>query len=561
DVLLMRYSGQSDIAVGTPIAGRNRAGVEELIGCFVNTLVMRTDLSGDPGFDVLLARVRATCLGAYAHQDLPFEMLVQQVALERTLDRNPLFQVSFALQNTPHHELAIGTAPARLEPVHTDTSKFDLALSMSEHDEGIDARLEYSADLFERATIERMAGHLRNLVDGIVADPKAKVSALPLMSAQETRRILVEWNDTARDYPAHATLHQLFEEQAARTPAATAVVFEHQPCLDYGTLNRRANQLAHRLRRLGVGPDVMVGLCMQRNPEMIVAMLAILKAGGAYVPIDVDYPAERIAYMLADSAAPVTITRKALAPRLAGAGSRLLCIDDEPSLGDEAQGNPDRLAKAHHLAYVIYTSGSTGRPKGVMIPHRAVARLVCNTDYVRIGPADCVSQASNASFDAATFEIWGALLNGARLAIVPTDTLLSASALKRQIARDGIVTMWVTAALFDEHVAAAPDTFAGLRNLLFGGEAANPEAVVRVLRSAPPARLVNGYGPTETTTFATCYEVPGSVADGETPAAIPIGRPIANTTCYVLDERMQPVPIGVTGSLWIGGPGLARGYL
>ena len=561
DVLLMRYSGQSDVAVGVQVAGRHGAGLEELVGHFADVLVMRTDLGGDPGFDVLLARVRETCLGAYAHQDAPFGMVVRQAAPARRLGRNPLFQVSFALENMPCHALAIGAVPARLEPIHTHTSKFDLSLTFVETEGALHGTLEYSTDLFERSTIERMAGHLRNLIDAIVGNPQARLSALPMMGERETRQVLVDWNDTARDYPADRTLDKLFEAHAARAPNATAVVFGHQPWLDYATLNRRANQLAHRLRRLGVGPDVLVALYLRRSPAMIVAMLGILKAGGAYVPIDVDYPDERVAFMLADSAARVTLTEKALAPRLADAGTQLLCIDDDPSLDSEPFGNPDPLARPEHLAYVMYTSGSTGKPKGVMIPHRAVARLVCNTDYVRIGPPDCVSQASNASFDAATFEIWGALLNGARLAIVTTDTLLSPGALKRQIERDRIDTMWITAALFDEHVASAPDTFAGVRDLLFGGEAANPESVVRVLRADRPTRLVNGYGPTETTTFATCYEVPASLADGETPTAIPIGRPIANTTCYVLDDRMRPVPIGVVGNLWIGGPGLARGYL
>ncbi len=372
---------------------------------------------------------------------------------------------------------------------------------------------------------------------------------------------LLGWNDTARDYPAHSTLHQLFEEQAARVPDAVAVVFEHRPCLDYGTLNRRANQLAHRLRRLGVGADVPVGLYLQRGPGMIVAMLAILKAGGAYVPIDVDYPGERIAFMLADSAAPVTLTEAALAARLAGATSRVLSIDDDRSLENEPQHDPEPVARADHLAYVIYTSGSTGRPKGVMVAHRAVARLVCNTDYVRIAPTDCIAQASNASFDAATFEIWGALLNGARIAIVSTDTLLSAPDLEQQIADDAITTLFMTTALFNEHAANAPDTFCGLRELLFGGEAVSPAAVARVLRSRPPQRLLHVYGPTEATTFATWHEVAPGLGRGKTPATIPIGRPIANTTCHVLDASMQPVPIGVTGDLWVGGPGLARGYL
>ena len=565
-VLLMRYGARPDIAVGTPIAGRALPGLEVLVGYFVNTLVMRTDLSGDPSFEGVLKLVRKTSLDAYAHQDVPFDMLVQQLNPEREFGRNPLYQVAFALQNVPSAELPIGTSPARLESIHTDTAKFDLSLVMTERGGMLDARFEYSADLFDRATIERMTGHFGNLIDGILANPQARISTLPMMSPEELRQALVNWNDTARDYPHQKTLNKLFEEQAARTPDACAVVFEHRTALDYDALNRRANRLAHRLRGLGVGPDVLVGLCMNRQPEMVVAMLGVLKAGGAYLPIDVDYPAERIAFMLEDGAVPVVLTEQAMLGRLLDTGTRAKVIAlDSPAWRERSASlptdAPQPLAGPENLAYVIYTSGSTGRPKGVMVPHRAVARLVCNTDYVRINPSDCIAQASSSSFDAATFEIWGSLLNGARLAIVPTDTLLSAPALKRQIAEDGIDTMFVTTALFNEHAANAPDAFGGLRSLLFGGEAVNAAAVTRVLRSGRPERLVHVYGPTETTTFASWHEATPLQPGEEGPETIPIGRPIANTTCHVLDASMQPVPTGATGDLWIGGPGLARGYL
>ncbi|HLS57736.1 MAG TPA: amino acid adenylation domain-containing protein, partial [Zeimonas sp.] len=562
-LLLERYGAGNDVAVGTPVAGRDRTELEGVVGYFVNMLVMRTDLSGDPDFVALVDRVRRDTLDAWANQGVPFERLVAELNPPREVGRNPLFQVSFAVQNWGEAPLALAGVQADSVPIRSIQAKFDLSVAVTEAADRLDVQFGYNRDLFDHATIERMARHFRILLDGIAADPDAKLSALPMMDEGEADRLLTQWNDTARDFPAHETVHRLFEAQAARTPDAVAVVHEGRPCLAYEALNRRANRLAHHLRGLGVGPNVPVGLCMQRSPGMVVAMLAILKAGGAYVPIDPDYPAERIAFMVTDSGARVILAQQATRERLGAVPAELLDVEADTgvSTADGPELDPEPLARADDLAYVVYTSGSTGRPKGVMIPHRAVARLVCNTDYVRIAPADCVAQASNSSFDAATFEIWGALLNGARLAIVPTDTLLSPPQLERQIARDRITTLFVTTALFNEHAAQSPDAFHGLRDLLFGGEAVSPEAVARVLRSRPPRRLLHVYGPTETTTFATWYEVPPSVAQGRVPDTIPIGRPIANTTCHVLDASMRPVPVGVTGELWIGGPGLARGYL
>jgi amino acid adenylation domain-containing protein len=561
-LLLARYGAGNDVAVGTPIAGRDRPELDGVLGYFVNMLVMRTDLSGDPGFAELVERVRRDTLDAWANQDVPFERLVAELNPPREIGRNPLFQVSFAVQNWGETPLALAGVQAESVPIQSLQAKFDLSVSVTEAADRLEVQFGYNRDLFDHATIERMARHFRILLEGVAADPGAKLSALPMMDEGEADRLLAQWNDTARDFPANETVHRLFEAQAARTPDAVAVVFEGRPCLAYGALNRRANRLAHHLRGLGVGPNVPVGLCMQRSPGMIVAMLAILKAGGAYVPIDPDYPAERIAFMVSDSGAPVILAQQATRDRLGAVAAELLDVEagSGASTADGPDLDPEPLARADDLAYIVYTSGSTGRPKGVMIPHRAVSRLVCNTDYVRIAPADCVAQASNSSFDAATFEIWGALLNGARLTIVPTDTLLSAPELKRQIADDEITTLFVTTALFNEHAAHSPDVFHGLRDLLFGGEAVSPEAVARVLRNRPPRRLLHVYGPTETTTFATWHEVPPSVARGKVPDTIPIGRPIANTTCHVLDASMRPAPVGVTGELWIGGPGLARGY-
>jgi len=559
-VLLARYGAGGDVVVGTPNGGRDRAELEGLVGYFVAMQPMRSSLADDPTFVELLARVRRDTLDAWANRDVSFERIVAAVNPPREPGRSPLFQVTFAMEAGDEAPRPLSGLQAERVPIGSSRAKFDLSLSATLRGDRLALHFAYNRDLFDHATVERMGAHLRNLLDAVVAEPQARLSAIPMLDAAERERLVAGFNDSARDYPEDASLPQLFEEQVARTPQAVAIVCEDER-LDYATLNRRANRLAHRLRRLGVGPDAPVGMFLRRGPEMIVAMLGILKAGGAYVPIDVDYPPERVAFMLADSAAAVTIVGKSLAPRLAGVASRLLCLDDDPSLRAEPVDNPVATCRPEHLAYLVYTSGSTGRPKGVMVPHRAVVRLVCHTDYVSLGPDDCIGQASNASFDAATFEIWGALLNGARVAVVSTETLLSAAALERQIARDRITTMFVTTALFNEHAARAPGVFHGLRELLFGGEAVDPEAVARVLRNRPPQRLLHVYGPTETTTFATWYEVPRQPARDRAPDTVPIGRPIANTTCHVLDETMQPVPIGAPGELYIGGPGLARGYL
>jgi amino acid adenylation domain-containing protein len=556
-VVLMRYSGQRDIAVGSPVAGRVRSELEGLIGNFVSSLVLRTDLSGNPTFVELLGRVKQVCLDAYAHQELPFNRLVAEISPERDLSRHPLYQVSFALQNVPASPLALAGLESEPVPCHPGTAKFDLALTLTETAGALTGVVEFATALFDAATVARLARHYLQLLHAIAARPAAPLAALPLLAPEERTELLVTWNATARPYP-RLPLAQLFEAQAARTPDALAVVLDADT-LTYAELEARANRLAHHLRALGVGPDVLVGLCLHRGPALVVGLLAILKAGGAYLPLDPHYPRERLAFMLADAAAPVVLTEPALRALLPDTQAAVLYADDRPFAHLPATP-PAPLATPAHLAYVIYTSGSTGTPKGVAVSQRGVVRLVMNTDYVRLGPSDCVAQASNISFDAATFEIWGALLTGARLAIVPKEALLSHPALIRTIERQRITTMFMTTALFNEYAARAPHAFERLDCLLVGGEAADPIAVQRVIDTAPPKRLVNAYGPTETTTFAVCHEVPQR--PGASPASsIPIGRPIANTTCYVLDDALEPVPVGVVGELFIGGPGVARGYL
>ncbi len=557
-VLLYRYSGQTDIAVGVPVAGRSRPELEGLIGFFVNMLVLRADLSGAPSFKEHLARVRERALDAYAHQDIPFEKLVEHLAPKRDLSRNPLFQVSLVLQNTPSHDLRLeGLDVQRVEGISSESAKFDLSMELTERAGRLSGSIQYATDLFDAATIERLAGHYRVLLEAIVADPEQRISQLPLLTEAERHQLLVQWNDTAVEYPRDRCIHQLFEAQVERSPEATALVCEAQQ-LTYRELNARANRLAHHLRTLGVGPEVLVGVCLERSLELVVGLLAILKAGGAYVPLDPSYPAERLAFMLQDTQAPVLLTQQRLLARLPAYAGHTLCLEREAaSIARQPATNPPPSASPTNLAYVIYTSGSTGKPKGVMIEQRAVIRLVRNADYLQLGPHDGVAQASNASFDAATFEVWGALLDGARLVVLQTATLMDAQSLADAITSQRITTLFLTTALFNRLAHASPPPFAALTHLLFGGERADPNSVLRVLQHGAPRRLIHVYGPTETTTFATWYAVTEA---NELRGHVPIGRSISNTTTYIVDRDGQPQPVGVVGELLIAGDGVARGY-
>ena len=557
-VLLMRYSGQADVVVGSPIAGRDRVELEGLIGFFVNTLVLRTRVAGELSFRAVLERVRETALGAYEHAEVPFEKLVAELRPVRDLSRSPLFQVMFVLQNTPGAELGlVGLAVTELQVGRT-TSKFDLSLSLVERDGGLSGVLEYATDLYEAATMERLGGHYRTLLEGVVVAPEARVSELPLLTAAERAQVLGDWNATAVGYPREATLSSLFEAQVSRTPAAVALVCG-DVTLSYTELNTRANRLAHWLRSVGVGPEVLVGLYMSRSVDLVVGLLGILKAGGAYVPLDPTYPPARVAYMLADTAAPVVLTETALQADLSAYAGRTLCLDTDWAgrVADQPVHNPRQTATADSLAYVIYTSGSTGQPKGVMVSQRNVARLVCGTDYASFSATETFLLLAPIAFDASTFELWGALLNGARC-VIYSEEAPTASGLERVIARHGITTLWLTAALFNAIIDERPEVLRGVRQLLTGGEALSAPHVRRAQVALPEVQLINGYGPTESTTFTCCYRIPELAAAC---IGVPIGRPIANTEVYLLDEAQQPVPVGVEGELYIGGDGLARGYL
>jgi len=552
--LLSRYRRQEDISLMAPIAGRGRPELEPLIGFFVNSLVLRTDLSGDPSFHELLRRVRETALGAYAHQDLPFEMLVEKLQPERDLSRNPLFQVTFQLFSSPTLVQSAKTETLTALEVEPGTSKFDITFDLWETDDGLGAQLTYNTDLFDAERMTRLAGHYRTLLEGAVADPEQPLSRLPLLGAGERRQLLREWTNTRRPYPREQTVDALYTRQAQATPTATAVQYGSES-RSYAQLDTDANRLAHQLATHSLAPGEPVAVCLPRSLQLITSLLAILKSGAAYRPLDPPYPRHRLGYMLQASPRPLLITTSHQIQNLPPHPNTLL-LDQTPThhhppTAPEPTSNPDTPG------YLIYTSGSTGQPKGVTIPHRAITRLVKNTDYVQLAPADRVAQVSNVSFDASTFEIWGALLNGAALIGITKDVTLSPHEFAAQLREDGITTLWLTTALFNQIASEVPDAFAKLRNLLVGGSALDPRWIREVLRRGPPESLLNGYGPTEGTTFTTCHLI-GDVPEHAT--SIPIGKPIANTTVYVLDSHRQPVPVGIPGELYIGGDGLALGY-
>ncbi len=556
-ILLHRYSGQDDICVGSPFANRNRQEVELLIGCFVNTLVLRTQIEENPSFSQFLQQVRSVVWDAHAHQDIPFEQVVEALQPERSLGYNPLFQVMFVLENFSLDTLELPGISLTPEMVERGTSQFDLSLSIWQTQKGLIGSWEYNSDLFEADTIARMTGHFQTLLETIVTDPYQRIGELTLLTKSERHQLLVKWNNTQANYPQYKCIHQLFEEQVERTPNAVALVFGNQQ-LTYHELNCRANQLAHYLQSLGVGASVLVGLCVERSLEMVVGILGILKAGGAYLPLDSEYPTERLSFMLEDTELSVVLTQEKLVDKLPTCKADVICLDSNwDIINQQTKHNPTTSIKAQDLAYVMYTSGSTGQPKGVSIVHQGVVRLVKQTNYVSISAQDVIAQASNYAFDAATFEIWGALLHGARLVGVSKDLALSPKDFAAFIQAQGISVLFLTTALFNQIAQEVPSAFNSLRHLLFGGEAVDPKWVKEVLKNGAPQRLLHVYGPTENTTFSSWYLVQDVPEDATT---IPIGRAIANTQVYILDKNLQPVPVGVPGELHIGGAGLAQGY-
>ncbi|HET7231442.1 MAG TPA: amino acid adenylation domain-containing protein, partial [Longimicrobium sp.] len=556
-VLLSKYSGSDDIVVGSPIAGRTRHEVEELIGLFVNTLVLRADLSGDPSFREALRRVREATLGAYAHQELPFEKLVAELQPERSLSHSPLFQVLFTLQNAgggggAFPGLGVSAAGAELA-----SAKFDLSLTLAATAQGLRGGLNYNTDLFERGTIERMLGHLERVLEQVATDADVRLSQVELLGDAERALVLEAWNRTEAEVPAERCIHELIEAQAARTPGAVALRFREQS-LTYAELNARANRLAHHLAGLGAGPEARVGICVDRSAEMVVAMLAVLKSGAAYLPLDPSYPADRLAYMLEDSGAPLLVTQASLRGLLPTDGVRIVSLDgDAATVASHPADAPRTPVDAANAAYVIYTSGSTGRPKGVQVTHGNVVSFFAGMDERVGGPAAGTWLAvTRISFDIHVLELLWTLARGFRVIVQPEpDGALDGESIAEQIRRHAVTHLQCTPSLAAMMIAeSGVDALSGLERILLGGEALSPGLAAQITAVLPNG-LVNMYGPTETTVWSATHAV--QVREGP----VPIGRPIANTRVYVLDAALRPQPAGVPGELFIGGHGVTRGYL
>ena len=564
--LLYRHTGQEDILVGSPAAGRSRAAFSNTVGYFVNPLVLRANLSGSPNFTQFLSSVRRTVLDAFAHQDYPFALLVKQLQPERDVSRSPLFQVTFVLQQAQLLKeqglaaFALGEAGAQLRlgeltleamALEQRVAQFDLSLVMAEVGGGLLASLEYNTDIFDETSIRQMAGHFRTLLEGIVADPSQQVSSLPLLSDEDRRQLLVEWNDTGREYPHQSCVHQLFEEQVARTPESAALVFEDQ-ALSYQELNARANQLASRLRALGVSAESRVGILLERSVEMVVSLLAVLKAGGAYVPLDPEYPGERVRFMLEDAEVCVLVSEQRLVERVGGTSAPIVCLDQEwEELSPQDSENVDSGVAAENLAYVIYTSGSTGTPKGVAITHRSATTMLRWAQEV-YSPEQLrgVLASTSISFDLSVFELFLPLSVGGQVILARDALELPHLAASGEVSLVNTVPSAMAELI---RTAGVPET---VKTVNLAGEALKAELVRQVYEQTGVAQVWNLYGPSEDTTYSTF-----ALIAKETNGLVPIGRPVACTQVYLLDQRLEPVPVGITGELYLGGDGLARGYL
>ncbi|MBU7581844.1 MAG: amino acid adenylation domain-containing protein [Nostoc sp. TH1S01] len=562
--LLHRYTGSNDIVIGSPIANRNHSQIEGLIGFFVNTLVLRTNFAGNPSFLELLHRVKEVALGAYTHQDTPFELLIEKMQPQRDLSHTPLFQVMFVLQNAQNSEIELPGLTLTTLETDSGTAKFDLTLDMKETDAGLVGTLEYNIDLFEPQTIQRMAGHLQTLLCGIITNPEQRLSELPLLTADEQHQLLVDWNQTQVEYSPDPCIHQLFEKQVERTPDAVAVVFENQQ-LTYSQLNQRANQLANYLQKLGVGAEVLVGICVERSLEMASALLGILKAGGAYVPLDPDQPQQRLDFMLQDAECSVLITQKQLTETLRTYTGKVIYLDaDWKLIAQEQESNLTSNVQATNLAYLIYTSGSTGKSKGVMVEHSSLVNAYYSWEkaYQLGSQVRCHLQMANFSFDVFTGDFVRALCSGGKLVLCPRELLLESQQLYELMCQQQVdCAEFVPVVLRNlvEYLEKSQQKLDFMRLVICGSDSwygADYQKFRAVL--GEETRLINSFGVTEATIDSSYFEhTTGELASEQ---LVPIGRPYANSQLYILDANLQPVPIGVMGELYIGGNGLARGY-
>ncbi len=552
-VLLHKYTGQEDIIVGSPVAGRPQAELESIIGMFVNTLAMRSYPAGDKTFQDYLLEIKETALKAFEHQDYPLEKLIEKLGIGRDVSRNPLFDTLLVLQNTEQAEQDMGGLRFTPYPLETVTAKFDLSLNVEEQGAELAFGLEYSTVLYQRESVERLAMHLLRVLHAVAVNPQLKLAEIEMITPEEKVQIIEEFNATSAPYPSEKTIHELFAEQVKRTPEQTALVFGNVQ-LTYLELEEKAGRLAQTLRRLGTLREQPVAVMGGRSIEMVIGMLAVLQAGGAYVPIDPDYPEDRVRYMLNDSDAKLLLVQKGELISV-DYGIPIVDLSSEEAYAAEP-ARPETAQGSQGLAYVIYTSGTTGRPKGVMVEHRNVVRLVKETNYVELNESTRILQTGAVAFDASTFEIWGALLNGGQLYFVENDDILIADRLKAAIAKYGITTLWLTSPLFNQLSLQDEYLFRGLKTLLVGGDVLSISHMNRVTEANPDLVPINCYGPTENTTFSTTYKIPCH-AEG----VVPIGRPISNSTAYVVNGSLQLQPIGAWGELIVGGEGVARGYL
>jgi amino acid adenylation domain-containing protein len=557
NVLLHRYTHQEDIAVGTPIAQRNHAEVEQLIGFFVNTLVMRTQCSEEPTFRELLRKVKETSLSAYAHQDVPFEKLVEELHPERSLSHSPLFQVMFDLQNAPMQPMHLENLRLTPLPFEPGTAKFDLTLTLNETTNGLDGALEYSTDLFDETTVRQMVESFKTILHGITLNPDAEIQSLPVLTEAERQKVLIEWNKTSGPYVSDALIHRLFERQAESTPERPALACG-DAILSYRELNSRANQLARYLKKYGVGPEAMVGILMQRSAETVVAILATLKAGGAYLPLDPSYPAELLAFMINDARPTVVATKSILFHSLPQSTPQIVCVDREgDEIGKESAENLSIEVFPANAAYAIYTSGSSGRPKGVIVSHQNLlhstsARLLYYREPVR-----AFLLLSSFSFDSSVAGLFWTLCQGGKLVVPEEKDHQDPAYLLRICERHCVSHLLCLPGFYRVLLEQGDSRLAALKTAIVAGEKCPLDVVHRHHTSVAGTPLFNEYGPTEATVWSSVYECRHDISRDN----LPIGRPIANTRIYLLDPRLQPVPPGVPGELYIGGGGVARGYL
>jgi amino acid adenylation domain-containing protein len=551
--LLFRYTDKEDFIVRSLSSDSLRRRDSRTLETFTNPVALYANLVGDPSFVVFLDRLAQNVREAAMHRDYPFE----KIQRDRNIQQANISRIMFVLMGMPTLISAAPIAENHLDDGAEYINQCDLVFLLTPTDESLTVSCQYDAELFEASTIHRLLGHYETLLQGIVAQPEANLSQLPLLTELERKQLIIEWNDTKSEYPKEQCIQELFEARVEKTPDAIAVALEDQQ-LTYRELNNHANQLAHYLHRFGVGPDVLVGICMDRSIQMIIGLLGILKAGGAYVPLDASYPGARLGFMLKDTQASLVVSDLASRDSLPSHSDQVICLDrDWKKIAREPQVNPGNPNTADDLACVIYTSGSTGVPKGVEVRHRGVVRLLFGVDYVRLDGTQTFLHLAPISFDAATFEVWGSLLHGGKCVLFP-GKVPTAEELGAVLKKHRVDMLWLTAALFNTVINEAPQALSEVKQLLIGGEALSVRHVKKGFAELPNTEIINGYGPTESTTFTCSYSIPHQLEDDL--SSIPIGKPIGNTQVYILDPHLNPVPIGVVGELHIGGDGLARGY-